>query len=134
MPRIVRWLVKCLLAGAAAISTAAYSEVLPGSQPLIAHGDPVVLPGVGRILLAFVLTVAVAVGAIYALRRFLAKLPGYRETANSPSSNVRVHTTLHRGLRLHVVEVQGRTVLLAEGKNGMAMTVISTDSADQQIK
>lgn len=92
-------------------------------RALIPYSDPVALPGVGRVLIGFVLTVVVGVVAVYALRRWLPRFGGHTQLAG----NLRVvgRANVHNGLRLHVVEVAGRTVLVAEGKSGIAMTLLS---------
>jgi hypothetical protein len=111
----------CICVG---IAANVHAELNPAAAPLITHPDPVELPSVGKLLFVFLLTAALAVGIAYALRRILAKIPG-SPLASDNAAQVRVRTTLHRGLKLHVVEIRDQTILVAENKNGLAMTRIS---------
>jgi hypothetical protein len=104
------------------VGLAAWADVVPGPTPSFAHDNPVALPGVGKVLGAFVVTVAVGFAAAYALRRWLPKWAGQSKLA--PGLQVRAQMSLQPGLRLHVVEVQGSTVLIAESKHGIAMSIV----------
>jgi len=79
-----------------------------------------VLPGVGRILFGFLVTVLLACGVVYGMKRWLPRF------SNRFVSNTRlsVQSTVQNGMRFHVVTVEGRNVLVAEGKSGIAMTVL----------
>ena len=87
---------------------------------LIADRERVELPGVGRVLAAFVFTVGIGFAVVIGLRRFLPRL----DAGKALRDDMRVvgHSNVHKDLRLHLVEVRGQTILLAEGKGGVAMT------------
>jgi len=90
--------------------------------PLIAHPDPVVLPGIGRVLLGFVITVAVGVAVVYALRRWLPRLAIKGAAQNQ--IGLTTQCTVRNGMRFHVVTVADQTILVVEGKTGVAMTIV----------
>lgn len=80
------------------------------------------LPGVGRVLFAFLLMALVAAGVAYAVRRWL---PAIR---NRPSVGSGVRTlarsVVSRTLTVHLVDVSGVRVLIAESRTGVGLTVI----------
>jgi flagellar biogenesis protein FliO len=92
---------------------------------LTGHDDPVQLPAIGRVVLGFVVTVALAIGVVYALRRWLPKFAN-RGGATSPL-NVTSQSLVRNGMRFHVVTVADQTVLVAEGKTGIAMTMLPAE-------
>jgi hypothetical protein len=85
------------------------------------------LPGFGRVLFAFVLTALVAVGVSYALRRWL---PAMRKR-QSVGEGIRTlaRSTLSRALTVHLVDVDGVRVLIAETRTGVGMTVLPAGAA-----
>lgn len=119
-------LIRCMWGAVGLVSAGAVLAADATGDPSISHAlrqdSPVELPGFGRVLLAFAITLAVGVGSVYALRRWLPKLA----QVNSASNDLRViaRANVHAALRVHVIEVAGRKVLVAEGKNGIAMTVM----------
>jgi len=58
------------------VGFAAWADAGPGSSPAFARDNPVALPGVGKIVAAFLVTVAVGFAVVYALRRWLPKWVG----------------------------------------------------------
>ena len=89
---------------------------------LLTHSDPVALPGIGRIVFGFVVTAALACGIVYGMRRWLPRFAG-RYAANT--SRLTVQTIVQNGLRLHVVTIDQQIIIVAEGKNGIAMTMLA---------
>jgi hypothetical protein len=124
VPSTMRVLTKCLAVGTALLAGASGFCADKGA-PLIAHPDPVTLPGLGRVLFGFVATVALAVSIVYALRKWLPRFAN-NKSATLNQVNLRAHCTVHNGIRFHVVTVAEKTILVAEGKTGIAMTVVST--------
>ena len=133
MKNLVR---QVLVAGAstlfAAIAVAA--ETTTREVSLTGNTGSVATPGIGKIILAFVVTLGVGVAIIYLLRRLLPWLPkmGAASTVKD-APRVISSGSLQLGLKLHVVEVRGVTVLVAEGKSGIAMmplpqVITQTDS------
>jgi hypothetical protein len=80
------------------------------------------LPGVGRVLFVFLLTALLAAGVSYALRRWL---PALRKR-QSMGEGVRTlaRSTVSRALTVHLVDVDGVRVLIAETRTGVGMTVL----------
>ncbi|HYM34066.1 MAG TPA: flagellar biosynthetic protein FliO [Steroidobacteraceae bacterium] len=93
------------------------------------YAGPTDTPGVGKIVFAFVVTILIGVAAVWVLRRYMprvvAVLPqlGARAAANS-TLRVVSSRAVHPGLRLHVVEVEGSTLVVAESRAGVALTII----------
>jgi flagellar biogenesis protein FliO len=75
------------------------------------------LPGIGRVVLVLVFTLAVAVAAIYAIRRFWPQPLGQRSGTARLSAQLAVSSSL----KLHFVDVDGATLVVAEGRGGVAI-------------
>lgn len=92
------------------------------AAPLTQGDDALALPGVGRVVLAFALVAALAVGIVAALRRVLPKF----SALPAASGNLRVLNRLNLGggLRVYAVQYENRKVLLAEGRHGLALSVL----------
>jgi hypothetical protein len=84
------------------------------------------LPGAGRVLLALAFTLLVGVAAVYALRRFWPPSLALR----SGSARVSAQISLSRSLRLHVVELERATVVVAEGRGGVAIAELERQASD----
>lgn len=84
------------------------------------------LPGVGRVLLVLAFTLVVAVAAIYALRRFWPQSLGQR----SGSARVSAQISLSRSLKLHVVDLEGATLVVVEGRGSVAITELKKQAPD----
>lgn len=81
-------------------------------------------PSIGRVVLGFLLTVGLAVGVAFGVRRFWPLLLRQQRA----SSRIRAidRTTISPTLTLHVVEVEGARMLIAEGRSGVALTPLSS--------
>ena len=79
-------------------------------------------PSLGRVVVVFVLTVALAVGAVVVLRRFWPTLLKRK----NPASGIRSldRTALSATLTVHVVEVEGVKMVVADGRNGVSVTIL----------
>lgn len=85
---------------------------------------------IGRVAAAFVIVAALAVAAAVALRRILPKLTGVPLAGNAVRILERVN--LGPGTRMHLVQVEGERVLVAENRSGLAIAVLGkTGSAAQ---
>jgi hypothetical protein len=106
-------------------ATAFAQDKVP-SVPLTGGADVLAFPSVGRIVLSFVLVAVLAVGIAVALRYVLPKL-GRPAVV---SSRLRVLDRIHvsSAVRLHMVEVDGDKVLIAEQRGAMSMLVLPTSS------
>ena len=121
---------RTLLRGAAAAAAlVALRVVAQESGDLASLGlraDGVELPGVGRVLLALTLALAVAVAAIYALRRFW---PFAALQRTSGAAKVSAQVALSASLKLHVVELGEATLVVAESRGGVAIAELARNAA-----
>lgn len=85
------------------------------------------IPGFGRVVLGFLVTAGLAIGAAYAIRRFW---PGLH-TRGVVGRRVRPlgHAAVSRSLTVHLVEVDGARVVIAEGRAGIGLTTLPADAA-----
>jgi len=87
-------------------------------------------PEIGRVVAVFVLVAALAVVAGVALRRVLPRFTG-----GSPAGNaVRIveRTNLGPGTRVHLLQIEGEKVLVAENRSGLAIAVLGKSGAAGQ--
>jgi flagellar biogenesis protein FliO len=84
------------------------------------------IPGIGRVVLGFLITAGLAIGAAYAIRRFW---PGLH-TRGVVGKRVRAlgHAAVSRSLTVHLVEVDGARVVIAEGRAGVSVTTLPADA------
>jgi hypothetical protein len=79
-------------------------------------------PSVGRVVFGFLITVALAVGVAFVLRR------GWPLVLrrNSLGSGIRSldRAAVSRTLTVHLVEVEGTRVIIAEGRSGVGITLV----------
>jgi hypothetical protein len=122
MRRLDEW--KCWLqrAGCAcALHSMVVATALAQQTPegLTQGGDIVTAPSIARVVFVFLLMAGIAVGAAYAVRRYSPKFT----SALAQRGPVRVieRTALHGGLRMHLVEVDGERILIAEARTGVSM-------------
>lgn len=92
------------------------------STPLTQGQDVIAVPGFGRVIVAFVIVAALAVAAAAVLRRVLPKFTG----TPLAGSTIRIleRANLGPGTRLHVVQVEGEKVLVAENRNSLTVVVL----------
>ena len=112
-----------LAAGMLAFGAAALAQAQQAAPvPLTQGDDAVALPGVGRIVLVFLLVAGLAVAIAAVLRRVLPKFNSLPATGG----NLRIlnRMNLGAGLRVYAVQYEDQTVLLAEGRHGLALTVL----------
>jgi hypothetical protein len=75
-------------------------------------------PGYGRVLVAFLLVVGLAWGATWLLRRYGAKLPASIAGGATAIRHLARHS-LAGGITCHLVETQGRQVLITVTRHGV---------------
>lgn len=102
-------------------ATGQAQETVP-SAPLTGS-DVIALPGIGRVILVFLLVAALAVGIVATLRRVLPKFNG--APVSSGSLRVLNRVNLGSGLRVYTLQIENETVLLAEGRSGLALTPLN---------
>lgn len=79
------------------------------------------LPGLGRVLIVLVVTLALAIAAIYGLRRYLPAA-----VVRRPELPVRLagQLAVSASLKLHFVELERATLVVVESRNGVAVTEV----------
>ncbi len=98
--------------------------------PLIQGQDVIAVPGIGRIAAAFVIVVALAIAWAATLRRVLPKFTGVPLAGSA--LRVLDRASLGPGTRVHLVQVEGEKVLVAENRSSLAIAVLGkTGSAPQ---
>lgn len=108
------------LAARAAESAAAGADKLKGFG--LASSDAGSLP-IGRVIVAFVLVAALAWAATWMLRRY-----GFRGAASTAGGAATIRAlsrnTLPGGITCHLVETQGRQVLITATRHGVTSVVL----------
>ncbi|HEY6124847.1 MAG TPA: hypothetical protein VIV63_09355 [Steroidobacteraceae bacterium] len=85
-------------------------------------------PGYGRVVIAFLLVAAMAWGIVWVLRRYGLRGPA---AATGLGSSVRplARTSLPGGITCHVIETQGRQVLITVTRHGVTSLVLGDAAA-----
>ena len=114
--RIVRAGAVIGLCSIAALASAAEQAPLTGGRDIIQA------PGIGRVVAAFVIVAALAVAAVVTLRRVLPKMTGV--PVSGKALRILDRANLGPATRLHLVEVEGEKVLVAESRSGVTIAVL----------
>jgi flagellar biogenesis protein FliO len=77
-------------------------------------------PSVGRLVVGFLVTVGLAIGIAYAIRRWWPMLAARRTGASGIRTLDRA--VVSNTLSVYVLEVEGARYLVAEGRGGVAVT------------
>ena len=95
-------------------------------MPLGGGISDLAIPGLGRVVVGFLITAGLAIGAAHAIRRFW---PGML-TRGVSGKRVRSlgHAAVSRTLTVHLVEVDGARVVIAEGRAGIGLTTLLADA------
>lgn len=113
------------IAGLLMLPALAFAALADPSAPQARFGtsvDQLGFPSLGRVVVVFVLTVALAVGAVVVLRRFWPTLLKRKNTATAIRSLDR--TAISATLTVHVVEVEGVKMVVADGRNGVSIAIL----------
>jgi hypothetical protein len=88
--------------------------------------DNLGFPSVGRVVFGFLLTVGLAVGVAYVLRRgWPWKWPPLLRRKPLASLMKPIDSAaVSRTLTVHVVEIEGTRVVIAEGRTGVGVTLL----------
>jgi len=89
--------------------------------------DSIGLPSVGRVIFGFLVTAGLAVAVAYLLRRGGWPLLLRRKPLSS-SMRPLDRASVSRTLTVHLVEIDGSRVVIAEGRSGVGMTVLPAGS------
>lgn len=107
--------------GASMLSVASIADAMAqDAAPALAQGrDIVEMPSMGRVIFVFLLIAGLAVGAAYVLRRYSPNFA--RGFVQQGPLRVIDRANLNPGLRVHLVEVDGERLLIAENRTGISM-------------
>jgi flagellar biogenesis protein FliO len=115
------------LVGAAA-SWGAFAQELEGLRGLTRPEDAVGMPSLGRVVLVLLLMVAIAIAAVYVIRRWQPKL----EAHFTASRSIKVlERSVVGGARLYLLQVDDQRVLLTQLR-GRVATLLLPPAAHQQ--
>jgi hypothetical protein len=128
---VFAWLIVSVLVSAVVEPSAAADSSLTGN--LLPESDPVSMPSVARVVAGFIFTAVIAVGLVYALKRFLPKLSGKAFESND-IYKVTARLVIHNGLQIHVVDIPGYQVIVAEGKGAISVATVPKVSADERAR
>lgn len=93
------------------------------NAPLTQGQDIVAVPGIGRVIVVFLLVAALAVAAAVVLRRVLPRLTGV--TIGGNTLRILERTNLSPATRIHLVQVDGERLLVAENRHALAVVVLA---------
>lgn len=129
----MRWIDgRMLIRGAAALAlnvTFIAAAMAQETTSTLAQGrDIVELPGMGRVILVFLLVAGLAVGAAYALRRYSPNFA--RGLVQQGPLRVLDRANLNPGLRVHLIEIEGERLLIAESRTGLSMLQLRRPARD----
>jgi hypothetical protein len=98
------------------------------ATPLAMGGDALGLPGIGKVLLAFVIAATLAFAAGVVLRRLAPKFTGAM-FAGGGSLRVLERLQLGSDLRVHLVEVERSKILITAHRNSISVVVLESPAA-----
>jgi hypothetical protein len=81
------------------------------------------LPSATRVVLAVIVTLALAAGTLVLVKRYLPKYAGRMDYAGNVIKVV-ARSNISRSLRVHVIEVDRSRVLIVEGRSGVELAVL----------
>ncbi len=81
------------------------------------------LPSATRVVVAVMVTLALAAGTLVLVKRYLPKYARHVDYAGNVIK-VLARSSISRTLRVHVIEVDNNRVLIVEGRGGVELTVL----------
>lgn len=118
------------LAGLVSVCACAAAAAQEGAEKLkgfgLAEGGEV-SPGIGRVLLVFVVVAALAWGMAWALRRYGARFGIGADAGAAGAAPVRAlsRNSLPGGVVCHLVEAEGKRVLITVTRHGVSTLVLA---------
>ena len=93
-------------------------------------------PAYGRILIAFLLVAALAWASVWLMRRYGFRGPLRGLAASGTATQVRplARSTLPGGIACHVVEAQGKTVLITVTRHGVTSLVLGDVTPPAEVR
>ncbi len=113
------------LAGLLAVATGYAAVAADATQHISGleqHPD-LPLPSAPRVVMAVVVTLALAAGTLVLVKRYLPKYLGSMD-ATGNMIKVLARSSISRSLHVHVVEVDSSRVLIVEGRGGIELAVL----------
>lgn len=120
-----------MLTLATTLGVAAMAQDVGALSGLTRPENALALPSVGRILGVLMLMIALAVGALYAIRRWKPQLDSRLATGRSIKV---IERTLVGGVRVYLLQVDDQRVLLSEhrGRTSMISLPSASHSSNSQ--
>jgi hypothetical protein len=81
------------------------------------------LPSATRVVMAVIVTLALAAGTLALVKRYLPKYAGRMDYSGNVIK-VLARSSMSRTLRVHVIEVDNNRVLIVEGRGGVELAVL----------
>jgi flagellar biogenesis protein FliO len=105
------------------------------AAPLTQGEDALAFPSVARVLFAFLFTVALAVGVAWALKRWLPKFRTSLLGGEPRGQRMQVieRIQLSVNTRVHLVRIDENTLVVAENRHGISMTVLPAAATNEKI-
>lgn len=98
----------------------------------LTQGDDVLsFPSFGRILLAFIVAAALAIGIAVALKQVLPRLGKGIAVSSRLKAVDRIH--LSSAVRVHLVEVDNERVVIAENRGAITIAVLPDQRKSQEV-
>lgn len=98
----------------------------------LTQGDDVLsFPSFGRIVLAFIVVAALAIGIALALRQVLPRLGKGMAVSSRLKVLDRIH--LSSAVRVHLVEVENERVVIAENRGAITIAVLPERRKSQEV-
>lgn len=82
------------------------------------------LPSATRVVTAVLVTLALAAGTLVLVKRYLPKYTGRTDYAGNVIKVV-ARSRISRSLQVHVIEVDGKRLLIVEGRGGVELVALS---------
>jgi flagellar biogenesis protein FliO len=92
------------------------------SVPLTQGDDVITAGGIVRVIIAFAVVAALGVAVIVGLRRVLPRVAG--APLGNGALRIVERTSLGPATRVHLVQVDGERILVAESRTALAMVVL----------
>jgi hypothetical protein len=89
-------------------------------------------PSLLRVLLVFVLVAGMAWGVTWLLKRYGFRVPGALPAPEKSGLRLRSRTSLPGGVTCHLVEAQGRDVLITVTRQGVTSLVLGETAAPEE--
>ena len=119
----------CLTASRLAVAAADAVQASPKGK-FGTSVDDLVFPSIGRVVLGFLVTVVLAVALAFLIRRVWPSMLGKRLSSGTIKPIER--TAVSATLTVHLVEVDGIRITVAEGRSGVGVAVMPAPHPDSR--